>query len=216
MKTFFVHIPKTAGISFRDNLQRFYNSSRSLHIYLPKNLKDKNINDYDLVTGHITPLKSDISENRIIVTWIRNPVDRLMSQFFYQKYYQETNSDSLTRYSGYPKEIDNFLHEFLKYALDEENRNMIYVDYFTEINIFDYNFIGITENFSKDQFTFFKTFFNSEVSEVYFTNYNSMINKDKNNSYFIDKGVRNEIERFHDKDMDLYHSILDLREVNLL
>jgi len=207
-KCFFVHVPKTAGIRFKINLQKFYEESRSLHVYLPEHLEGKSIDDYDLVTGHIQPLKNDLSDDRLLVTWLRNPVDRLVSLFFYQNHYDASNSDSDKQYDS-TVDISRFYDDIERYALNEQNRDVIYKDYFYYLDIDDFDFIGVYEDFHNDQNRFFQKFFGQSMDFQFLTNINTMIDKSRSNNYDIDPNLRKRIEQYNPRDMDLYYRVLE-------
>lgn len=207
-KCFFVHVPKTAGISFKVNLQKFYKKSQSLHVYLPEHLNNKNIDDYDLVTGHIQPLKTDLANNRIIVTWLRNPVDRLVSLYFYQNHYDASNSDSDKQHDS-TIDITKFYDHIEKYTSNEENQDVIYKDYFYYLDINDFDFIGVYENFYADQNQFFQEFFGQGVDFQFPINVNTMIDKSRFNNYDIDANLREKIEQRNPKDMNLYQQVCE-------
>jgi len=156
-KCFFVHIPKTGGISVKANLQKFYKVEKSLHAYTPQELNGLKIENYDLVTGHITPYKTDICNERIIITWVRNPVDRLISQYFYQKHYDISNSDS-DKHHNYTVDISKLYKDIVSYASKKDNQNIVCEDYFSQLSIKDYDFIGVYENFQNDLNFFFNSF----------------------------------------------------------
>jgi len=209
-KCFFVHVPKTAGICFKINLQKFYEESRSLHVYLSEHLDKKNIDDYDLVTGHIQPLKNDLSNNRLLVTWLRDPVDRLVSLYFYQNHYDASNSDS-DKQCDSTVDISKFYDDIERYAFNKENRDVIYKDYFYYLDIDNFDFIGVYEDFHNDQNRFFQKFFGQSMDFQFLTNTNTMIDKSRSNNYDIDSNLRKRIEQCNPRDMDLYHRVLDLK-----
>jgi len=211
-KCFFVHVPKTAGICFKINLQKFYEESRSLHVYLPEHLEGKSIDDYDLVTGHIQPMKDDLSDDRLLVTWLRNPVDRLVSQYFYFNHYNTSNSDSESNQQYHSTvDISRFYEKIEEHTSKEENRNIIYKDYFYYLDIDDFDFIGVYEDFHNDQNLFFQKFFGQSIDFQFLTNINTMIDKSRSNNYDIDPNLRKRIEQCNPRDMDLYHRVLELK-----
>ena len=209
-KCFFVHIPKTGGISVKANLQNFYEFKKSLHVYIPEQLNGLKIQDYDLVTGHITPFKKDICDELLIVTWVRNPVDRLISQYFYQEHYDISNSDSDKHYN-YTVNILKFYKDIVRYASKKENQNVISKDYFSELNLKDYDFIGLYEDFQNDLKLFFQQFFNYSLYFQPSTNYNTIIPKTNYNNYNIDIDIRKKIAQLNRDDMELYYQILELK-----
>jgi len=206
-RMFFVHIPKTGGICFKINLMKFYDSERSLHVYTDDQF-DNDLSKYDLVTGHIQPIRSDITDDRLLVTWIRNPVDRLISLFFYQKYYDESNSDS-DKASHSKRPIFSYESEIERYVSDPENQNQISEDYFYHLSVNDFDFIGIYEDFNRQQREFFKDFFDHDLEIDFVTNINGMIEKTESNNYDINPDLRKYIEYLNKDDMKIYHSILE-------
>ena len=75
-KIFFKHIPRTAGISFIESLQEiykddFYHVNYESIIDIPLNKS--------CIAGRINNI-----DNRHNITIIRNPVDRVISQFFHE------------------------------------------------------------------------------------------------------------------------------------
>ena len=88
-KYFFLHVPKVVGTSlfkvFNDilgteNVKQVESINKG-----PKQIEI--LNEYQLVGGHFT--YSDylefISKERYSITFLRNPVDRFLSQYFYYK-----------------------------------------------------------------------------------------------------------------------------------
>lgn len=206
-KILFVHIPKTGGITFKTNLLTFYNSRKTLHVYVDEQF-DSDLSKYDLVTGHIQPLRNDITDDRLLVTWIRNPVDRLISLFFYQKYYYESNSDS-DKVSHLKKPISLYESEIEKYVSETENQNQIKHDYFYYLDVHDFNFIGLYEDFDRQQQQFFKNFFDYRINDSIHTNTNCMVKKTKFNNYQISPDLRKYIEHLNKDDMDIYYSVVE-------
>lgn len=86
-KYFFLHIPKTAGISliavFTELLGlenvKYVNDLRNFGLLQAECLKK-----YKLVGGHfLYPQKSLFQKDRYSITFLRNPVDRFLSQYFF-------------------------------------------------------------------------------------------------------------------------------------
>lgn len=88
-KYFFLHIPKTAGTSlfrlFANNLGR----NNVLHVRNAGNLGPKllALRRYLLVGGHFTYSQSKyLQKNRYSIVFLRNPVDRFLSHYFFYRY----------------------------------------------------------------------------------------------------------------------------------
>lgn len=83
----FIHIPKTAGTSFKAALKKrfpnhfLYGDIRPAKPFAEEKPK---LGKYDLVTGHLTVADFDSVEGeKQFLTIVRNPIDRLLSLFHY-------------------------------------------------------------------------------------------------------------------------------------
>jgi len=73
MRFAFVHIPKTGGTSLKNI---FKQTGKVYH--RDKNVRPQNFEDYDVCMGHFYP---SIYEGYPIVTWLRNPIERVVSHY---------------------------------------------------------------------------------------------------------------------------------------
>ncbi len=88
----FIHIPKTAGSTFSNVLDRQYNNSYQISGLSPlesldnfRNLPLEERKKYDCVKGHLT---SDILQhiyNPLTITFLRDPIELFLSLFYYKK-----------------------------------------------------------------------------------------------------------------------------------
>lgn len=141
-----VHIPKSAGTSFRKVLQRHY-GRRLLVLYggfgsegYFQSRLDKHPGTLAL-HGHF-PLKlfrhSYPQAKKII--WLRHPVDRIISYYYFWKKLRPHGNPNHKR----------FLIEKPSLVHFAEERCTELADYLDENNILDMDFIGIVENFDED------------------------------------------------------------------
>ncbi|MGC1375560.1 MAG: hypothetical protein WA821_05020, partial [Anaerolineales bacterium] len=93
------------------------------------------------------------------------------------------------------------------FCLSNELRNF-YGQLFWGFPISRFNFIGITEHYEED----FR-FFSENVLGVSLPTYRANTNEEMNESkvYITDLNLRKKIEAYHEKDMALYHRILEKR-----
>jgi len=149
-----IHVPKTAGQSFRLVLESWYKENLFLHypevsIYP---LKFSELKSGQCVHGHFSKTKgyginkyitdcSDDSAN--FITIIRNPYKIIVSLFLYLKY----NSKALTK--NRPKDFKTFFNHFIKH--NHPLFNLILDFKYTDIDTYikKYTFIGTQELYDK-------------------------------------------------------------------
>lgn len=213
-----VHLPKTAGSSFKASLEKYYTSGlQTDYTDFPINTPAYKRNSYALkmcainaffpqhniecIHGHFLPVKYLFYKNAKFVTWLREPIDRLASHYYYWKRsYNPTTSGSLH------KRVVEENWSLEEFCLAPELRNF-YCQFLWGFPISRFDFIGITEYYESEVAQFSKIFLGDSL-EIHVKN----INPNKfNSSYFEDKALREKIEQYHYKDLALYHHALDLR-----
>ncbi len=206
----YVHISKTAGTSFFESLKYFFknnlledrnnnigrlNVSNLIKDSLKYNLKINELKSYKCIAGHFLPIKYKLLflDGWKFITWIRNPVERLISHYFHiQRKKNETKPNSIAHYTiANNLTLEEFCtcKQFLNY----------YQRFFYQFDIENFFFIGITENYKEEMNFLSKNFFENSLPYLH-------LNKNKYD-IAIDKNLRIEIESLHKKDMDLYHSL---------
>lgn len=145
---FFVHIPKTAGTSFRNGIESLFkvachykkdseNTSKLVisEIYekndkfaFYQKIKQKN---YTWISGHVSIAEyQEVIDPRNIVTFLREPVARTYSLFGHKK-----------KYLGYTGEIDDFVQD--RRFINSQSK--LLQDFPLEL----IGFIGITESYNE-------------------------------------------------------------------
>ncbi len=95
----FVHVPKTGGISLFRALRKIYTEPKTIR-FTEGSIEDKNkyltmtheeVRNYNFITGHLTlPLfTSKPIEDYLVMTVVREPIDREISAYFYIKSWKE-------------------------------------------------------------------------------------------------------------------------------
>ncbi len=119
----FVHIPKTAGTTFQTVLDRMYENKLDVDAVNPEksirefeDLDEKTQKGFDVIKGHFTMNLVKYTENPILMTFMREPADLVLSAFFYAKrfpynpFHKDINKmDSVLDFVEYSKgrELDN-------------------------------------------------------------------------------------------------------------
>ncbi|MGB3404809.1 MAG: sulfotransferase family 2 domain-containing protein [Microcoleaceae cyanobacterium] len=205
-----VHIPKTAGTAFRHFILEIYGADKVLELY--DSLERKSvISDQDVLTkmtaihGHFktSNFRQNFPEAKWIV-WLRHPIFRLISQYFYQISRTKQTKNL---------EINKVLKQdlgILEFAKIPENQNIesLYID---KMNLRDFYFVGIQE-FFKDDMTEFKQLMGWSDFKMNTKNKNSHPEYlERLEAILNDIGLMNELAILNSKDMELYKEALELR-----
>lgn len=214
-----VHLPKTAGMSFVAALEARYPSSllrdyadKPINVPVPerhaavvaagREIAAKDFAGVDCVHGHFMPVKYlPLAERQSLcfITWLRNPVDRLLSHYhFWRRDYQPQQAGALRRRMV---EEDWTVERF---CLGEEMRDF-YQQFLWSFPVGKFSFIGITEHFESDLRYFGEHYLGMAPSPV-----KTNTGPNQGQAYPIDADFRHQIEQHHAKDMALYYEALQM------
>ncbi|MDY7006346.1 MAG: sulfotransferase family 2 domain-containing protein [Cyanobacteriota bacterium] len=217
-----VHIPKTAGSSFRQSLQKIFNSQVLLdydNIWMPKNPVIRNFKQfvlnnpsfppnkliinskYKVIHGHFYANKyKNISKEVKLITFFRDPIDRVVSNYLYiQKnpfFIQPTQLNN----SMYQAVRNNQMN--LKDFSELEAERNLYSNYLGGVGIDNFTFIGLTEAY-EDSIKLFSKIFGIELDLLF-------INKGKGSS----GGTKDYYSLI--KDLGFYSDIVESQKENQL
>jgi hypothetical protein len=215
-----LHLPKTAGVSFRATLEEHFGDAllkdyTDLPINTPRyernkaaleaslEICQKDLQGIECIHGHFLPIKYLLLAEKLdiqFVAWMRNPVDRLLSQYyFWQRKYDPTRSADLH------KKVVEEDWSIERLCLGPENKDF-YTQYLWGFPLEYFSFIGITE-FYEDDHTYFCQRYLGTTSQVKRLN----IGPQGGSAYTIEPSLREKIEQYHEKDMDLYQRALSIR-----
>ncbi|MCF7980425.1 MAG: hypothetical protein K9K86_00465 [Pseudomonadales bacterium] len=219
-----VHLPKTAGSSFLmameehfdDRLLKDYGDYPINHSNISRNLKavknclcnginGESLSTADAVHGHFMPLKYLLykaKSKKQFVMWMRDPVERLASHYYYWiRNYDHESAGQLRR------RVVEEEWSLERFCLGPELRNF-YSKFLWGFPIRKFDFIGITEHFDTEIDYFAKNILGASLisKEV-------NVNPDKKMSIYIkDQNLRDRIGEYHKTDMYLYCRALAIRQ----
>lgn len=198
----FIHIPKTAGTSFRRAAEKYFPEKSIIRNYGPKSpetqegirLLDLGKDQYPLVRfmnsvswdfycGHVNFNETcAFSQVNRVVTFVRDPVEQVISHFSHFK-----------RWYGYQKSIEDFVQARTTQNLQSK--------YLSSVDIRMLGLVGITEKFDESVEIFNKTF--DCQFEVMHQNANDLRKE-------YDKDLKALIRECNQDDLILYENALEL------
>lgn len=226
-KLIFLHVPKTAGSTFNSILNDFYPANKRFRINggsaIPSNfqyqaaienykrLDKKVVSKVDLIMGHMPIVLGDEkTEEFKFITFLRNPINRVISDYNYVISSQENPLHLLVNDLSLGEYVSR--HEDLQ--LDNLQTRMISGNMFGQITMKDvdiaksnikkhFAFIGFTEYFDKSLILLKK-----EIGWQKYPIYQSK-NISKNKNVKVLKDELKIIERYNTYDIILYNDCLE-------
>lgn len=215
-----VHLPKTAGTSFKASLAMHFGDryrddygdqviSQSQHerfgaaASAGQLIAQQGLDGIDCVHGHFLPLKYqslDITRSLTFVTWMREPVARLLSHYDYwrESYDKETAAP-------HHRQVIEEGWTLERFCLSEKFRN-IYTQYLWSFPLERFAFIGITEHYNEDMQEFSGRFLSPDISPQHLN-----ATKCGGSRHDVDEAFLDEVRAFHAADVQLYQRALQLR-----
>ena len=213
-----IHIMKTAGVSFHIALEHVYGRVVSAYQYLDEpgmrpERDDLLYADYperkrlwDIAMGEVKPHVLVLADHAPVqlydglfpeakrVTWLRDPVARVISNFIHARHY--------THLSPTWEQYTESIHQFINY---ERERNVM--SFFTAVGDLDrFFFVGIVEHFQHDLSLLAWRLGWPEGYPV--TRRNKTKDSELKTALLADKNVVAEIERLNQQDIELYRRAL--------
>tara|TARA_B100001029_G_C14897127_1_gene358782 strand:- start:311 stop:775 length:465 start_codon:yes stop_codon:yes gene_type:complete len=145
-----------------------------------------------------------LGKDTFFVTWLRHPVQRLISHYHY--WFRQPLDE---RGGALRQRVVSENWSLNRFCMSEELRD-IYSRMLWCFPLSQFDFIGVTEFFEEDLSCFTKKMFGSSL-EIEVANLNPERREDL---YPIDTDMQRKIEIFHKRDMMLYNEALELRFTN--
>lgn len=216
-----VHLPKTAGISFKATLRAHYGDrlredyadlpihhsrrDRTLHAFRAGlDAVATDVSGVQCIHGHFMPLKYlPLSTTREVafVTWMRDPIERLWSHY---RYWRDEPAPAGVR--PLRRRMLDEAWSFERFAKAQELRDF-YGQFLFGFPLEYFSFIGITERYDEDHAEFTRRFLGSERPAVRLNTARAAPAAVQT----IPQALRQELESVHAGDMALYRRALELR-----
>ena len=223
-----VHLPKTAGSSFRSAIEQHYGDR------LVQDYGDRPINKttfrrnfdavqgcllnmgsrarfrhIDCIHGHFMPLKYLLLKAPIkkkFVVWMRDPVERLASHYLYWvRNYNPIDAGKLHR------RVVEEKWSLERFCLGPEMKN-VYSKFFWGFPLARFDFVGITEFYDSEIEHFSQLLVGANLESI-------RVNVNPNpvkHSYIDAPDFRSKIQAHHQADVALYEQALALRDKRIL
>jgi hypothetical protein len=217
-----LHLPRTAGTSFARSLQWHFGNAfrrdyadwpintpayeRNLHA-LDECLKNasRDFSGVECIHGHFLPLKYlllSAAREVTFVTWMREPVERLASHYWYWlKNYDPSTAPSLHR------KVVEERWSLERFCLGPELQDF-YWQFLWGFSLERFDFIGLVENYA-DDLEFFAAEFLGQPLPGY--RENTSRQGHEKTVHVEDKGFRKAVEAHHRIDVELYQRALAIR-----
>jgi len=201
-----IHIPKTGGTTFAVYLRRIYEQRLYTDHGLPAdtpNYSPYPINELPneinkstkIIHGHIRSDKYDMFyPDADFITWLRHPVERVLSHYFYSLHMLETSRIEVSEEYGANLPLEVFIE-------NPEHQNIM-SKFIHDKNIENFKFIGITEDYD-ESLKIFRKVFDLKTSPLRY----EITNKTPNKKQPL-KEIRKKIEILNEKDMILYEKAI--------
>jgi hypothetical protein len=224
-----VHIPKTAGTQFRRALEAVFAPGEIIYDYLDfpllpgsrfnsdpigwrreANSSVSNLSkDAKVIIGHFSATKYfDLIPAADLITWVRHPVPRLISNYFYLKYHEHVGE------WDHPVMVAAKSASFAEFAEIPAMQNVMTHLFLRTTRIEDFTFVGIQEHYS-DDLAYLCGMMGWPVPDVpterananRYPGYREAVEE-----IMADRGLIRRIERTNRADIEYYQTAVELRQ----
>lgn len=210
-----LHIPKTAGTSFRNTLKKAYGEHEvvrldidplkdTLKIEQAPYKKNKLKKKWSVIHGHFSPENLDkkmlLPEQVPFITWLRDPVERVISNFYYLEKRLKEELDEEGKGLNILSKMQRSLTE---YAQDEINRNRI-SKFLSGKPIESFLFVGIVEHYAED--------LNRLAQLLEWNSYEVLKQNVTGSKRDVSPEIREKIKSLNSEDVRIYEQALKMRK----
>ena len=216
-----VHIPKTAGTSFRKSMREIFGESMILD-YADKPLKvnrwkrmwrtwlqghrsnELAIGDNACIFGHFMPLKySQLCRSREcrLITWLRDPIERMVSNYYF--IFEHHRLQKLAPGQSHIVDANWTLEQFM-FSPSYRNYSS---QFLWGVPLKRFDFVGLVEHYDEDLAYFGEWYFGQKLNAYRV----KQTSKRRDCPFLDDPKLRLMAERFHARDMRLYRQALGMR-----
>jgi len=208
-----IHIPKTAGTSFRNTLKEVYGDRNVIRLDIRRTIQveQQDFNNSKLnerikvVHGHFRPRdyfeRFEPNQGQKLITWLRDPVQRVISNY---NYLAGRLAELLDEERKGVDILSKMQRSLLEYAAAPDNRNRM-TWYLKGASLEDFAFVGIVE-YMEDDLTYLGQLLNWSCLPTFHHN-----ESNKKNSA-TDSTTPLQIRELNADDVALYEAALKLRE----
>jgi len=211
-----IHIPKTAGTSFRNVLKAVYGKKSVVRFDIrsggkkieleQKQLKGSKLPDnIKVIHGHFRYRDLvellEIDESIPVVTWMRDPVDRVISNYYYLA---EILAKELQEEKKGLNILAKMQRSLIEYARNEISRNRMH-KFLDGMLVDKFKFVGIQEHYEDDLADLMQA-----LGVESFPDYHVNVTARK---YDVSQETLDEIRSLNALDMELYQEALRLRKL---
>jgi hypothetical protein len=217
-----LHLPKTAGNSFKVVLEEHFGDAmindyadyplnaapterhrQAVEACLATAAAQGDYGNIRCIHGHFLPLKYLLladSRSTVYVTWMRDPIARLVSHYHY--WYDAYEPDSPDTRPLHRRVVEE-KWSLEKFCLSPDMRNL-YNQFLWGFPLERFDFIGITENYEADLRSFSLDYLGSELQARVV----NMRKSPRSEGAELSGRLRKRIEQWHAADVDLYRRAL--------
>ncbi|MCK4568776.1 MAG: sulfotransferase family 2 domain-containing protein [Bacteroidales bacterium] len=211
-----LHIPKTAGTSFRNILKEVYGSSHVARLDIRKNIElngkiykgSKLKTGVRVIHGHFSFQNLseyfEISEGTPVITWFRDPAERVVSNFYYLEKILRSKMNSQQKDLNLLSKMQKTL---LEYAATDVNRNRM-SKFMTGTSPEDLFFIGLTDHYEEDM--------KELARRLNWKSYSVPKHNITGTKPIVDNETLDKIKELNLADYEIYNKILQMRKERLM
>lgn len=198
-------MPKSGGMTFRTHLERIYSKKFVIHDYTPCGHPDyisepsppyilkklRHPKKTTVIHGHFLMERYAHIPNLNYVCWMRNPVDRLISHYYYWLRGPDPNHEYCNK----------LIEKGLSITAFARLMPNMYTKRFAPLSINDFSFVGLTEQFNDSLKLFYAMYAPDKKPDMSIYENRNVANQ---SGWKLNDNERLKIETINHKDMELF------------